>query len=229
LFWGGVRFFLKYYLLQTLKELALLGAVRNKVEISSEELASQLDTSQQTASRYLLELDKKDLILREMGVKKQRIMINDAGSEILEDEFNQYRRIFELEEKLFFKGELVSGLGEGSYYTTQENYIEQFKSRLGFKPYPGTFNLKIKNVERNKLRLLKKFEGIQIESFKTDNRTFGSVNCFKASVGDVKGALVLPVRGHYSNILEFISPVYLRDRLGVVDGDLVEAEVFVEK
>lgn len=219
---------LKSYLLQTLKELALLSAIRNKVEISSKELANQLDTSQQTASRYLLELDKKGLIHREMGVKKQLIMITKEGSICLEDEFNQYRRIFQLEEKLFFKGELVSGLGEGSYYTAQKNYLEQFKNRLGFKPFPGTLNLKIKKVERNKLRLLKKFEGIMIQSFKTSDRTFGSVNCFRAKIGGVKGALVLPVRGHYSSILEFISPFYLRDKLSIDDGDMVEVEVFVE-
>ena len=47
---------LKPYLIQTLKELALLGAVHNKIELSSHELAEQLHTSQQTASRYLLEL-----------------------------------------------------------------------------------------------------------------------------------------------------------------------------
>ena len=50
---------MKTYLLQTLKELALLGAIKNKIEISSLELAKQLDSSQQSASRYLVELDKK--------------------------------------------------------------------------------------------------------------------------------------------------------------------------
>ena len=33
---------MKPYLLQTLKELALLGAIRNKIELSSHELAKQL-------------------------------------------------------------------------------------------------------------------------------------------------------------------------------------------
>jgi CTP-dependent riboflavin kinase len=45
---------MKPYLLQTLKELALLGALKNKIEISSIELGKQIDASQQTASRYLL-------------------------------------------------------------------------------------------------------------------------------------------------------------------------------
>jgi len=54
---------MKPYLVETLKELALLGAIKNKIEISSQELAKQLDTSQQTASRYLLELDKEEIVL----------------------------------------------------------------------------------------------------------------------------------------------------------------------
>lgn len=213
--------------MQTLKELALLGAVKNKIEISSKELANQLNTSQQTASRYLLELDEKALIHREMGVKKQLITITSEGEKYLEKEYIEYQRIVQLQEKLFFKGILVSGLGEGRYYTSQKEYLEQFKSKLGFTPYPGTLNLEIKKVERNKLRLLKNFEGINISSFKTDDRTFGSVNCFKAKISGVDGALVLPSRGHYSNILEFISSFYLRDKLGINDGDIVEAEVFV--
>ena len=36
---------MKSYLLQTLKELALLGAIKNKIEISSLELAKQLETA----------------------------------------------------------------------------------------------------------------------------------------------------------------------------------------
>ena len=66
---------MKPYLLQTLKELALLGAIKNKIEISSLELGKQIESSQQTASRYLLELDKKGMITRELGIKKQIIQI----------------------------------------------------------------------------------------------------------------------------------------------------------
>jgi len=61
---------MKPYLLQMLKELALLGAIENRIEVSSMQLAEKIDTSQQTASRYLLELDKEGFIKREMGIKK---------------------------------------------------------------------------------------------------------------------------------------------------------------
>jgi riboflavin kinase len=213
---------MKSYLLQTLKELALLGAISNRIEISSHELAGQLETSQQTASRYLLELDNAQMISREFGIKKQLIQITNSGTDVLREEFSQYRQIFELTNQVFFKGKVVSGIGEGKYYTEQKGYAEQFKEKLGFVPYPGTMNVEIEYVERNKLRLLKKYGGILINEFKTKNRTFGNVLCFQATINNTKAVIVLPMRSHYSNILEFISPHHLREKLNLQDGDEVE-------
>jgi riboflavin kinase len=218
---------MKPYLTQTLKELALLGAVKNRIEISSLELANQLDTSQQTASRYLLDLDKKDLITRELGIKKQLIQITPAGTKFLEEEYQEYQQIFELTKKLFFKGKVISGLGEGRYYTEQKGYVDQFKEKLGFIPYPGTLNVEIKYVERNKLRFLKNHNPININEFKTKDRTFGSVGCFRAEINDVDGAIVMPLRSHYSNILEFISPSFLREKLDLKDDDEVKIVIYL--
>jgi len=220
---------MKPYLLQTMKELALLGAIKNKIEISSFELAKQLETSQQTASRYLLELDNEGMIIRELGIKKQLIQITSIGAEILQEEYLQYQQIFELTDRVYFKGKVVSGLGEGRYYTEQSRYVDQFKERLGFVPFPGTLNVEIEYVERNKLRLLKNYGGIVIDEFKTRNRTFGSVLCFNAKVNNIEGAIVLPKRSHYSNVLEFISPHYLREKLHLKDGDEVEIIIYLEK
>jgi len=220
---------MKPYLLQTMKELALLGAMRNKIEISSLELAKQLETSQQTASRYLLELDKQGMIIRELGIKKQLIQITNDGTELLQKERLLYQQIFELTDKVHFKGKVISGMGEGRYYTEQNGYVEQFKEKLGFAPYPGTLNVEIKYIERNKLRLLKTYTAITINEFKAENRTFGSVVCFRANINGVDGAIVLPLRSHYSNILELISPHFLRETLNLKDGDEVEVVIYFEK
>ncbi len=193
------------------------------------ELAKKLNTSQQTASRYLLELDKNKLINRELGVKKQLIKITSDGKNILRNEYTDYTRIFKLENKIFFKGKVVSGLGEGRYYTEQNGYRNQFKEKLGFIPHPGTLNVKIEYIEKNKLRLLKNNSAIIINEFKTDSRTFGKVRCFNAEIEGIKGAIVLPFRSHYSNILEFISPIYLREKLDLDDGNNVNIVIFLKK
>jgi len=219
---------MKPYLLQTLKELALLGAIRNKIELSSQELAKQLETSQQTASRYLLELDTQQMITRELGVKKQLIQITSTGADLLENEYLSYKQIFDLSTKVVFKGKLISGMGEGKYYTGQKGYADQFEKQLGFVAYPGTFNVEIEYIERNKLRLLRNCGGILINEFQAENRTFGSVVCFKATINGKEGAIVLPKRSHYAIVLECISPHYLREKLKLHDGDEVEVVVYLQ-
>jgi len=220
---------MKLYLLQTLKEIALLGALKNKIEISSFELAEKLETSQQTASRYLLELDKERMITREFGIKKQLIEITSLGEDALQKEHLDYQHIFELTHRIYFKGKVVSGLGEGRYYTEQLGYAQQFKEKLGFVPFPGTLNVEIEFVERNKLRLLKNHNAIYIDEFKTKNRTFGAVRCFHAKINNTSGAIVLPVRSHYSNILEFISKDHLRKKLDLKDGDTADIMIFFDE
>jgi len=218
---------MKNYLIQALKEIALLGAINNKIEISSFELAKQLGISQQSASRYLVELDKNGLITREFGIKKQLIKITNKGEDIIHKEYLDYQRIFELADQIHFKGKVVSGMGEGRYYTEQKGYIDQFKQKLGFVPYPGTLNVEIELVERNKLRILKNHNAINIDEFHTKDRSFGGVRCYKAEINGVDGAIVLPLRSHYSNILEFISPEYLRRKLGLKDGDIVDIIIYL--
>jgi len=218
---------MKPYLLQTLKELALLGAIRNKIELSSHELGKQIETSQQTASRYLLELDTQQMITRELGVKKQLIQITSTGADLLENEYLSYKQIFDLSSKVVFKGKLISGMGEGKYYTRQKGYADQFEKQLGFVAYPGTFNVEIEYIERNKLRLLRNCGGILINEFQAENRTFGSVVCFKATINGYDGAIVLPKRSHYAIVLECISPYFLREKLKLHDGDEVEVVVYL--
>jgi riboflavin kinase len=225
---GSFEKHMKPYLLQTLKELALLGAIRNKIELSSQELAKQLETSQQTASRYLLELDTQQMITRELGVKKQLIQITSTGADLLENEYFSYKQIFDLSTKVVFKGKLISGMGEGKYYTRQKGYADQFEKQLGFVAYPGTFNVEIEYIERNKLRLLRNCGGILINEFQAENRTFGSVVCFKATINGYEGAIVLPKRSHYAIVLECISPYFLREKLKLHDGDEVEVVVYLQ-
>lgn len=212
----------KPYLIQILKVLALLGADNNRIELSSFDLAKQVEVSQQTASRYLLNLDRQEFIRREMGIRKQMIQILPRGMDVLREEYVHYRRLFEFRDEIQIEGTVISGMGEGKYYTEQDEYVRQFREKLGFIPYSGTLNISIEDVELNKLRMLRNAGGILVDGFDTADRSFGSVHCFKTKIDRVNCAVVLPIRSHYSKVLEVISSHCLRGKLDLKDGDEVK-------
>lgn len=119
------------------------------------------------------------------------------------------------------EGTVVPGLGEGKYYLLQEKYNEQFKKKLGFEPFPGTLNIELNEKEMGKMKLLKEMEGINIEGFETNERTFGKARCLKGNVEGKEIAAILPERSHHSNVIEIISPINLRKELGLKDGERI--------
>ncbi len=214
-------------MLETLKQLALMGATRKVLRISSKELAGKINQSTQTAARKLKELEEAGLIERIISRDGQFVVITEKGKDILHREYLDYKKIFEeLPETVVIKGKVTSGVGEGAYYVSLEGYRRQFIAKLGFDPFPGTLNLKIPKEQMFFRKLLDREPGIKIEGFSAENRTFGEVKAFSCKVEGLKAALVIPQRTHYpGDVLEVISPVKLRDELGLKDGDLIEVEV----
>lgn len=210
---------------EALKQLALLGALDHPVELASGEFAELIDVSQQTGSRRLIELGDADLVRREMGVRKQRIRITDTGRDVLRAEHALYQRLFERPKDLDLAGTVETGLGEGRYYLSRPGYDDQFTAMLGWKPYPGTLNVALSGAEANKLRILKRDPVHVVEGFEAEGRTFGGVLCSPARIGDQPCAVVLPNRSHYSQTLEVIAPVCLRDALPCNDGDRLAVTV----
>ncbi len=223
-------------MLETLKQLALLGGTRRVLRISSKELAEKIGQSTQTAARKLKELENAGYIERTISKDGQYIVITEKGRDLLHKEYIDYRKIFEeLPDSIVIRGRVTGGVGEGAYYVSLEGYRRQFIEKLGFDPFPGTLNLKIPKEQMFFRKLLDREEGIKIEGFSAENRTFGEVKAFLCKIskaGDCKdpvdSALVIPQRTHYpSDVLEVIAPVRLRDVLGLEDGDIVELEVFL--
>lgn len=209
----------------SLKKLALLGAHRKAVEISSMEFASHIESSPQTAARRLKDLEDGNLISRQVLHSGQMITITRNGLEELKKELNDYQVIFSGNgTKNILRGKVVTGLGEGHYYISLAGYRTQFIEKLGFDPYPGTFNLKLdeKSIEQRK-----KINGnVRISGFTDQNRTFGNASCFNITIAGVKGAVIVPERTHYpEDIIEIIAPVNLREYLKVKDGSTVSVEV----
>lgn len=211
--------------------LARMGACGRTIKISTTMLAEKIGLSQQSASRRLIELERRGLIEKITGRDGSLIRISRSGEDLLREVYLNLSMVFgEKPQSVVIKGRVFSGLGEGAYYVSQEGYRKQFVEKLGFDPYPGTLNLKITDREGIRLRAeLDFYPGIEIESFRNRNRTYGPVKCFHSIInGSERGAVVLASRSHYGrDILEVIAPVCLRDKLGLKDGDKVSVEILL--
>lgn len=216
--------------LLTLLKLAEMGAHRRTAKISTEYLAGKLGMSQQTASRHLIELDGKGWIKRTITPEGCLIKITDAGIQELKKLYSSLGFLMEAAypPSITLEGVVFTGLGEGAYYISREQYRKQFMEKLGFDPYPGTLNLKLTTDYDVKTRSeLEAYPAIEIEGFRNENRTFGPVKCYPVIIENkLKGALVLALRSHYNtSVIEVIAPFFLRKHLRLKDGHKVKVEV----
>jgi len=220
---------IKPSLLITLYKLIEVGAYPDEVIFTTTELAKLLGASQQTASRHLIELEKLGLIHRVRLGRRESIKITDTGVKHLDKMFITLKRAFEMKKaETIFEGTVFSGLGEGAYYVSQEAYKQQFVSKLGFQPYPGTLNLRVRKEDQEEVRFLEASPFVLIEGFTDGGRSFGPAKCFLTKIAEkVDGALILPVRTHYSgDVVELISPKFLREQLHLKDGDTIKVRAF---
>lgn len=214
----------------TLFKLAEMGASRRTVKVSTEYLAEKIGLSQQSASRHLIQLEKKGWIKRTITPEGCLIRITESGVDQLKRLYSSLQAVFEAAYPLSvtLEGVLFTGLGEGAYYITRNGYRKQFIEKLGFDPYPGTLNLKLTTDYDVKTRTeLESYPAIEIEGFKNETRTFGPVKCYPAIINNkMKGALVVALRSHYdSSVIEVIAPCYLRGKLKLKDGHKVKVEI----
>ena len=214
-----------------LYKLAELGAHDKEVSSNTTDLARGIGASQQTASRRLIEMEKLGLIERVREGRNQRVRITKQGLSNLTGMYQVLKRVFEVPKKeLVMNASVFSGLGEGSYYMGLEGYRKQFRSKLGFDPFPGTLNLRVRKEDLGERRLLESYPFIPIEGFANEKRTYGGAMCYKAIVNEnARGAIVIPIRAHYGeDVVEIISPESLRKWLRLKDGDLVRVRALLE-
>ena len=108
---------------------------------------------------------EKGYVERRLAQGGQVVTILKNGITILNKEFSEYSLIFGTQKEIEMKGNLETGLGEGGYYISKKGYMRQFQSKLKWKPYEGTFNLRLNDDEIPKIEAMKAAEGILIEGF----------------------------------------------------------------
>jgi len=204
--------------------LAERNAFAESVEISTLELAKALKISQQTASRLLIQLEEEGYIIRRRFGKTRKIKLAEKGLKELLDTYLTLKGFLERPIEVKLEGRVFTGLSEGAYYLQIPYYSRQFEEKLGFRPYPGTLNIRLMNKDSIMNRiLLEKVADIRIEGFKDGRRTYGGAKCILARLNDCEDvAMVFIERTHYGkDVVEIVAPNCLREKLGLKDGDKV--------
>lgn len=125
---------------------------------------------------------------------------------------------------LSFEGRIYSGKGTGKTFVALPWVQTQIEQKLGFTPYPGTLNIRLTEEAKLKRKILEPKKGLRIEP---QTGYYAGV-LFKASIECLECAVVVPLMPNYpSDVLEVISPLYLRGKLGLMDGSLVTVCVTV--
>ncbi len=209
-----------------LLELALLNALQEPMKVSTADFALRLNVSPMTASRRLKELEEAGYIARTLEGRSSAVVVTQKGAETLRERYLAYKSVFEAAPVITLTGTIVAGLGEGRYYLSIRGYTKQFEHLLGFIPYPGTLNVKLDRESASARKRLDSRDPIYITSFKSNNRTFGGIRCYRATISGIEGALIVPDRSHYrSDVIETVAPVSIKDTLHRTNGDTVEVVV----
>jgi riboflavin kinase len=211
----------KTYMLLAIAKLIEEG----RTPISTRELSKEIGMSHQSAARYLKELEKEKLIETIVSPKGRIVKLSNKGLDQIK---LHAASLLSMVNKVYithvFTGKVFTGLGEGAYYISRKPYLEQFQSKLGFQPYPGTLNLRIEQY-MDQLLLADKMSRppIFIKGFANQERVFGDGYCYPVIVNGIyEGAIVKALRTVYDNsVVEIISPHNLRRELNLKDGDKV--------
>lgn len=202
--------------------LAKKAGLHGKTFMSTSELALLTGFSQQSISRKLRELEEEKIIVRNVSNSGIEVSFSEQGRKELESFYLELRELFS-KKKFFLKGKVVDGLGEGTYYTQIPQYKKQFLDLFGFEIFPGTLNLIVDPAERN---VFTSTDPIKVEGFKSKERTFGGINCWKCILNKKeKCVAIIPHRtNHPDNVLEIVAPISLRKKLSLKTGSIIEVQ-----
>ena len=210
---------LKTQHLLTLAHILSKGGKHNFVNFTTTSLGKEIGKSQQSASLHLKELELGGFIERIQSGRKQSIKITNKGFIELSSLHNLLSKLISRSpNSLSITGTITSGMGEGAYYMSLKGYTKQFKSKLGYIPYPGTLNVKLKEKKFSEaISQLSNYQGIKINSFSDGKRTFGWVKCFKSKINNkINCELILLERTHHdTSIVEFIAKNNIRKSLKI--------------
>ena len=220
---------LKIQHLVTLTELLSKGAKNNFISITTSSLGKNIKRSQQAASMHLLELEQGGFIERIMRGRKISVKITPKGYDQIVNLFNLLKTSLESAPSFIeLRGILVSGMGEGAYYMSLKGYTKQFKSKIGYIPFPGTLNVKLEKKEYvEALKQIAALDGVKIDGFSDGKRSYGWVKCFGCKLNDkIQCEMILLERTHHDqSIIELISETEIRKKGIIKNGSEISIKI----
>ena len=136
---------------------------------------------------------------------------------------------------------------------SQPHYQEQFRTILGTTAWPGTLNIKVEQDHlihyialRNKAGIdtldadsesieeanhvdVDAFEALRVRGFLRDGVSFGGATAYRATIShndqSIDCAILIPDLTRHVDVVEVISGPFLRERLGVEDGNEITLHV----
>jgi riboflavin kinase len=223
---------LKLQHILTLSELFAKGARYNFIPVTTSSLGKSIHKSQQAASKHLLELESDGYIERLRSGPKVSVRITTKGHTEMSKIFSILKSSLETSPShIEFKGTVISGMGEGAYYMSMKGYTKQFKSKLGYIPFPGTLNVKLKDKEFIEAkRSLDAYPAIMVNGFSDGKRTYGWVKCYTARINNaVDASVILLERTHHDDsIIELISKENIKKSIKLSTGSHITIRVGID-
>ncbi|MCE9653607.1 MAG: DUF120 domain-containing protein [Nitrosarchaeum sp.] len=223
---------LKIQHILTLAHLLSKGAKHNFVTLTTDSLGKNIKKSQQAASKHLLELENNQFIERIISGRNISIKITSKGfSEMVKLSAALQKSLDSSPSVVELKGTLVSGMGEGAYYMSLKGYTKQFKTKIGYIPFPGTLNVRLdKKIHQETIKQFENLNGITVESFSDGKRTYGWVKCFHAKINQsIDCELIILERTHHdSSIIELISDVCIKKSGKLKNGSQVTITIPIQ-
>jgi riboflavin kinase, archaea type len=215
----------------TIVQLLSEGARDKPVPLTTTALAKKLNKSQQMASKHLEEMEREGLIERLRSRGRTYVKLTPKGALEASRLYNDLGAVFGKNERTVeVEGEVFDGLGEAAYYVSQSGYKKQFISKLGFEPFPGTLNIRLRSsVDRKVRQDLASERSIHIEGFQDGKRTFGGAECFNSLINGKTSCAVLVIErtSYDDSVLEIIAPANLRKSLHLKAGSKVKVKIFL--
>lgn len=195
------------------------NAHRDGVRLTTKEMANEMGVSQQTISRWMIELEQEGRIARE----NHEIKITPKTIKEAEQIYGILKIALESDRSYKFRGAAIDGFGTGALFLKLPGYRDGITKKLGFKPFPGTLNIKIPADMIDDRLSLRSARPITITGFSSGNRHYGTLSAYKAKIFGEPAAVVFPEMSHHGlDVLEIISPDNLRERYRLKTGQEVE-------